>query len=47
MPGFTDGPTKDSRRSNKRLIVLGAILVCVFVAWIVTMIAGSGFGYRP
>lgn len=35
---------KNSRQSNKRLIIFGVVLICVFVAWIVTMMTGSGFG---
>lgn len=38
-------PQSKSARSNKRLIILGAILVCVFLVWVVTMIAGTGFGH--
>jgi hypothetical protein len=38
--------TQNGARSNKRLFVLGAILVGVFVLWIVTMIIGSGLGLR-
>lgn len=46
MPGLADRPAQNGRGPNKRVIVLGAILVCVFVAWIVSMIAGTGFGYH-
>ncbi len=46
MPELAKPHSKPSTvRSNKRLIILGAILVCVFVVWIVTMIAGAGFGH--
>jgi hypothetical protein len=37
---------RNGDRSNKRLILLGAILVGVFVVWIVTMIMSSGLGSR-
>ncbi len=32
--------TQSGGRSNKRLIILGAVLVCVFLAWVVTMVIG-------
>lgn len=43
MPEVINPQTK-SARSNKRLIILGAILVCVFLVWVVTMIAGGSVG---
>ncbi len=39
------GSKPNAARSHKRLIILGAILICVFIVWIVTMIAGAGFGH--
>lgn len=44
MPDLANSQNRG--RSNKRLIILGVILVCVFVAWIVTMVTSSGFGFR-
>ena len=37
MPELTSPQSKQSGR-NKRLIVLGVILLCVFVVWLITMI---------
>ena len=34
-------PSQSSGR-NKRVVVLSVILVCVFVAWVVTMVVSSG-----
>lgn len=45
MPELAKPRSKpNAARSNKRLIILGAVLVFVFVVWIVTMIAGTGLG---
>jgi len=37
---------QDSTGPSKRLIVLGVLLVAVFVAWIVTMLASPHFGSK-
>ena len=37
MPELT-GPQSAQGRRNKRVIVLGVILLCVFVVWLITMI---------
>ncbi len=43
MPELTSPQSKQSPgRSNKRVIVLGAILLVVLLAWVVTMIVSSG-----
>lgn len=43
MPELTKPQSKqDGSRPNRRVIVLGAILVGVFLIWIVTMIVSSG-----
>ena len=48
MPDLANSESRQSRgRSNKRLIILGVVLLCAFVAWIVTMVTGSGLGSRP
>lgn len=36
------GPQSKQGGRNKRIMVLGAILVGVFVIWVVTMIVSSG-----
>lgn len=41
MPELTSPPSKQGGR-NKRVIILGVILVCIFVVWVVTMIVSSG-----
>ncbi|HEV2305112.1 MAG TPA: hypothetical protein VGR93_06310 [Candidatus Acidoferrales bacterium] len=32
---------------NRRVMVLGVILLCVFVVWVATMIMGFGLGGQP
>lgn len=37
MPELT-GPQSTQGGRNKRIIVLGVVLLCVFVVWLITMI---------
>lgn len=48
MPDLANPQSRQNRgRSNKRLIILGAVLVCAFIAWVVTMVTSSNLGFRP
>ena len=43
MPKPPNSP-RSGGQPNKRVIVLGIVLACVFVVWLVTMVTGIGLG---